>query len=198
MALKGLEESLFEQKQQDKNLESKTLSVSEKLMLRVCIVFVILVISLLSFSNRAYKVLEESNNAISQVSTKVAEQIFLMNNDLNKIESKTEEYARMIENVKSLTEIEQDTQKSRIIPKDSIPNMLNDIMDLIPQQVKILSITNIDNSKLVFIEAESEKYEQLGYFSSILKTENILKNVKSSSGSKDGAVVKITIEGELP
>lgn len=178
--------------------KSKKLSISEKLMLRVCLVFVILMISLLSFSNKAYEVLEKSSYWVTQVSSQTAEQFALMENDLNKIQTKSEEYTRLIENVKSLTEIEKGEQNSRIISKYAIPNMLNKIMNFIPREVKIISITNTEDSKQILIEAESEKYEQLGYFSSILKTENILKNIKSSSGSKDGSVVKITIEGELP
>lgn len=176
----------------------KKLTAFEKLMLRLCFVFIILISGLISFSSKAYNILEENDNAISKISTQVAEQISLMDSDLNTIKIKTEEYARMIENVKTLTEIEEVTNENRMIPKDSIPNMLSRIMNLIPRQVKILSIANVEESKKILIEVESEKYEQLGYFSSILKTENVLKNIKSTSGSKEGSVVKVTIEGELP
>ena len=176
----------------------KKLTAFEKLILRLCLVFIILIIGLISFSNKAYEILEENGDAISKVSTQVAEQISLMDNDLNTIQIKTKEYAHLIDNVKSLTEIEEDTNKNRVISKDSIPNMLSRIMNLIPRQVKIVSIANIEESKKILIEAESEKYEQLGYFSSILKTENVLRNIKTTSGVKDGSVVKVTIEGELP
>ena len=121
-----------------------------------------------------------------------------MDNDLNTINFKAEEYARLIQNVELLTELTEESQKSRIISKNSIPNMLENIMELTPREVKIISITNLEESKQILIEAESEKYEQLGYFSSVLKTENVLKNVKSTSGSKEGQNIKVTIEGELP
>ena len=155
------------------NTENQNLSISEKLMIRICIVFVIIIISLFSFSNRASNILEESNYAITQASHKVAEQFSLMNADLDKINSKAKEYEHMIQNVKSLTEIEKNAQNKRIVTKNSIPNMLNKIMELIPREVKIISITNIEDSKQILIEAESAKYEQLGYFSSVLKTENV-------------------------
>ena len=118
----------------------KSLRPSEKLLLRLCMVFVILIISFFSFSKRAYKILEESNYAITEASKQSAEQFELMNDDLNTINSKAEEYARLIQNVKLLTELTEKSQKSRIIAKNSIPNMLDQIMELIPIEVKIISI----------------------------------------------------------
>ena len=50
----------------------------------------------------------------------------------------------------------------------------------------------------IIIEAQSEKYEQLGYFKAVLDSKGVLVNVKSSSGTKDGNIVKVTIEGDMP
>ena len=174
------------------------ISIQEKMMLRICIVLIILISSFFGISNMSNKILDERKNEVTEMLSKSQEQIDLMDGDLNKINEKADEYTRKINNVKSLTETEKNTEASRIIPKDSIPNMLNKIMTLIPQKVKIVSILNEKDSKRILIEAQSEKYEQLGYFSSVLKTENVLKNIKSTSGSKDDSVVKVTIEGELP
>lgn len=179
-------------------LKNKSLSVNEKLILRICMVLIIIIISILCFSNRAYKVIEESSNEISKASKQITEQISMMDEDLITIEKKIEDYTRTIDTVKSLTQIEQNSQSSRVIEKNSIPDMLSKIKSFIPKEVKIISVNNVNDSKKILIEAESEKYEQLGYFSSVLKSENVLKNIKSTSGSKTGNVVKITIEGELP
>ena len=49
----------------------------------------------------------------------------------------------------------------------------------------------------ITITAQSEKYEQLAYFKAKLKNANVLDNVVSCEGTKDGKLVKITIEGDL-
>ena len=89
------------------------------------------------------------------------------------------------------------TETERLIAKDAIPNLLTKIMTKIPQKVKITSIQNTEDKHIV-IEAEASQYEQLGFFKGLLTTENILADVKSTSGTKEGEVVKVTIEGELP
>ena len=51
-----------------------------------------------------------------------------------------------------------------------------------------------------FIQAQSEKYEQLGYFKAILRTKGILTpdTITSSPGEKSENLVKATIEGDMP
>ena len=70
-------------------------------------------------------------------------------------------------------------------------------MFIIPQQVQITSIKNTDDKHIV-IEAVSEKYEQLGYFVARIKSDNILTDIQSTSGTKSDSLVQITIEGDLP
>ena len=67
---------------------SNKLTISEKLMLRISLVFVIIIISLLIFSNKAYKALEETSYWVTTISYQTAEQFSLMNNDLNIIQAK--------------------------------------------------------------------------------------------------------------
>ena len=70
-------------------------------------------------------------------------------------------------------------------------------MNVIPENVQLTSIQNTTDRHIV-IEAQSDKYEQLGYLKGRLKTDNILTNVVSDSGQKQDGVVIVTIEGELP
>ena len=65
------------------------------------------------------------------------------------------------------------------------------------RSVKLTSIENTSSNHIV-IKAEAEKYEQLGYFKAVLTTNGILQNVKSTPGQKNGSVVEVTIEGDLP
>ena len=87
--------------------------------------------------------------------------------------------------------------EERTIEKDAIPNLLNKVMFIMPQRAKINSIENTEGKHIV-MEIESREYEQLGYFMAAIKTDEILVNVRSTSGVKEGAVIKVVIEGDLP
>ena len=81
--------------------------------------------------------------------------------------------------------------------KNSIPNLLNQIMYTIPEGVQLTSIQNTTGKKISII-AQASDYDQLGYFIAKIKVSGILNNAVSSSSQKSGDVVTVTIEGELP
>lgn len=83
--------------------------------------------------------------------------------------------------------------------KNNIPNLLSEIMYAIPKGVQITAIENT-SGKHIIIQAQSEKYEQLGYFKAILRTKGILTpdTITSSPGEKSENLVKATIEGDMP
>ena len=81
--------------------------------------------------------------------------------------------------------------------KNAIPNLLNQIMSIIPENVQLTSIENTTDTHIV-INAQSDKYEQLGYLKAKIKLDVILTNVISSAGQKDNNVVTVKIEGDLP
>ena len=86
-----------------------------------------------------------------------------------------------------------------IYERNNIPNLLTQLRHSMPQGVQITSIENT-NTKHIIIQAQSQKYEQLGYFKAILKTQGILSpdTVVSTTGEKSGDIVKVRIEGDLP
>ena len=139
------------------------------------------------------------NKQKAEAAKKLAEtntQITTLDNEISQIDSFTSTYSKLIESVSG--EVKTDLSKeSRVISKDAIPNLLNELMFIIPQKVQVISIKNTENKHIV-IQAVSEKYEQLGYFTAAIKTEKILENVQSSSGEKSDSLVQITIEGDLP
>ena len=49
----------------------------------------------------------------------------------------------------------------------------------------------------IVIEAVTEIYEELGFFSAAIKEEKILENCQSTTGDKSDSLVKIVIEGDL-
>ena len=81
--------------------------------------------------------------------------------------------------------------------KNLIPNLLNQIMQVIDETVQITSIENTTGKHIVIV-AQAPKYQGLGYFKTKLKTNNILQNVVSGSGMKQNGVITVTIEGDLP
>ena len=78
-----------------------------------------------------------------------------------------------------------------------IPNLLNQIMFGIPQGVQITSIQNTTGNKIV-IEAQSNQYDQLGFFKAVIQNNGYLLNVISTAGQKENEIVKVRIEGEIP
>ena len=84
--------------------------------------------------------------------------------------------------------------------KNSIPNLLINLMSVIPRDVQLTEIenTSTNNNRHIVIRAQSLTYDQLGYFKAIIREEGILTDVTSTQGEKQGDMVKIVIEGDLP
>ncbi len=120
-------------------------------------------------------------------------QIQRVESDKTKIESRTNDYTEMIQNLQDLNDRITDASKTR----DAIPNLLDRIMFIIPENVQLTSIKNTTGTHIV-IQAQSNKYEQLGMFKAKLDTEMYLTNVISTSGQQENNVIKVTIEGDLP
>ena len=70
-------------------------------------------------------------------------------------------------------------------------------MSVIPVNVQLTSIEDTGDGHIV-INAQSDKYEQLGYLVAKMKNDVILRDVESTAGQKDNNVVTIKIEGDLP
>ena len=132
---------------------------------------------------------EEAKDSIMQTNIQIA----LANKDNEKIKSKTNDYTAMIKNLEEANDRITDRNKSR----NAIPNLLNQIMSVIPEQVQLTSIENSTGTHVV-INAQSSKYEQLGFLVAKLKNDVILTNVVSTAGQKDNSIVTIKIEGDLP
>lgn len=132
---------------------------------------------------------DETEKYISDTKSQIA----LAEDDNIKIKAKTNEYTAMIQNLTDLNDKITDINRN----KKAIPNLLNSIMFIIPENVQLISIENTTDRHIV-IEAKSDKYEQLGMFKAKLQTDVILKNVISTAGQKDSDVVTVKIEGDLP
>ena len=169
------------------------LDTIEKSILRVAgaLLGTIIIFIILSgiLTNNMEKKEKEADDLISDTNAQIAK----ISSDNDKVNSKTSSYQELIDNLNKVNE----ALAEKYSLKDAVPNLLNEIMYATPKDVQITSIQNT-TSKHIKIEAQSEKYEQLGYFKGKIKNEPLLLNVISDQGVKNGDIVKTTIEGDLP
>lgn len=169
------------------------LDKTEMGLLRVSIGLLLLVViySTLSglLANQMNRKKQDAEDSISATN----QQIALAKSDNEKIKSKTNEYTTMLKNLEDANNKITSRNKTR----NAIPNLLNQIMSIVPENVQLTSIENTSDTHIV-INAQSNKYEQLGYLKAKIKTDVILTNVISTAGQKDNNVVTVKIEGDLP
>ncbi len=167
----------------------------ERWMLRIAGGILALTIIYSAFSMFLNYSIQSKNEEVADVRQHTQAQINAVNSDIDKVNQKTNQYEQLSDNLKNISEEAAENSRN----KKSIPNLLSQIMFSIPQGVQVTSIENT-NSRHIVINAQSEKYEQLGIFKAILKTQGILApdTVVSSSGTKSDNLVQIVIEGDLP
>ncbi len=176
-----------------KNDLKEKLDKTEVSLIRVAVGIILLFIIYSAFSIMISNQMDKKDAEAKRSKQNTQSQILLVESDNTKIQSKTNEYTKMIENLQNLNDKITDATKTR----DAIPNLLNSIMFIIPENVQITGIQNTSGTHIV-INAQSDKYEQLGMFKAKIETGNYLTNVISTAGQKDGSVVTVKIEGDLP
>lgn len=184
---------LFNGNFQIKNDLKEKLDKTEIALVRGVAGITLLFIIYSAFSVMINKQMDKKQEQAEASKKNTMSQIQLVENDNAKIQSKTNEYVKMIENLQNLNDKIAEATKTR----DAIPNLLNSIMYIIPENVQITGIQNTSGTHIV-INAQSDKYEQLGMFKAKIETGNYLTNVISTAGQKDGNVVTVKIEGDLP
>ena len=172
---------------------SEPLDNTERALLRVVSSLVILFVVYTFFSTLLNKQMdakgEEANTSISSTNSQIA----LAKADDEKIKAITNNYSSMIKNLQEINDQIAERNKT----KKAIPNLLTAIMYNIPEGVQVTSIENTSGTKIEIV-AQSEKYEQLGFFEAQIENQGVLTNVVSSAGQKENNVVTVKIEGELP
>lgn len=168
---------------------------TERWLLRVAGGILALTLIYSVFSGYLNNQITNKLNEVDEVYTDTLNNIGLIEKDNSSVKQKTNKYIELTDNLKNINQEIKEASKS----KDVIPNLLMQIMYIIPEDVQITEIENTTGSHIV-IKAQSKKYEQLGYFKAKIKEDNILKKktVVSSQGEVEGEFVKIVIEGDLP
>ena len=169
------------------------LDKTETMLIRAVISIILINLLFTVFSKMLSKQMDKKQTEIEGLIAEEQSQIEKIKKDTDSLNTKNTKYQALTEELKAINE-----KISKIAEmKNSIPNLLNQIMYVIPEEVKLTSIENT-SGKNITIVAESANYDQLGYFIAKIKLEGYLKDVVSSSGQKTGDIVKVTIEGVLP
>ena len=169
------------------------LDKTETMLLRVAFAIILINIIFVVFSKILYNQMDKKSQEIDGLIASENAEIGKINSNINSLNSKNTKYTALTEELKAVN----DKISNIAEMKNSIPNLLNQIMYIIPEGVQLTSIQNTTGKKMSII-AQANDYDQLGYFIAKIKVDGILKNAVSSSSQKSGDVVIVTIEGELP
>lgn len=178
----------------DMNFHEK-LTGGEIGLIRIAVGILMLILIYSGISMFLNKEIQNKNDEIQKATQEVNTQIAKINTDTTQLRNNTSKYKSMIQRLEDLTSKTQEKNRR----KNAIPTLLNQIMYVIPKGVQITSIQNTSGDTIV-INAQSYNYEQLGYFKSKIKEDDILLNVVSDSGQREGqtGLIKTVIEGSLP
>lgn len=154
------------------------------LILIVYIVWMIILNGLLTAKSIAAKKAEDDVNYKTQT----------VNSYNDKLNNRVEEYKTLIADIERNNDRISENKRY----KNTIPNLMNNLMAIIPKEVKLVSVENPNTTHIV-IKANAPRYEQLAFFKTKLKTEGVLKDVVSDTGvATNENSITVTIEGELP
>lgn len=169
------------------------LSKTEGVLIRICVAILLVNVIFFTFSKMLYSQMDNKQKEVEKLITSEKSEVDKINSDTRSLQEIDNEYVGRTEKLKAIN-----NKLSNIAEmKNSIPNLLNQIMYNIPESVQLISIQN-DSERHVVIDAQSTDYDQLGYFISQLKLSKILNDVVSSRSQKSNGYVRVTIEGEIP
>ncbi len=165
----------------------------ETVLLRVAIGLFLTVIIYSGFSALLNNQMDKKMAETSALQDNLNEQIAAATEDNDRLQQRTTDYADLVHEIEAAEDKLEDRNQSR----NEIPDLLNQLMYIVPNQVRIDSINESEDGHIIIV-AQSQRYEQLGYLKAKLKSDGILTNVVSSGGTKSGSFISIKIEGDLP
>ncbi len=171
---------------------SGELTEGEKGLIRGAVGLFVLILIYIILSNILFGQMQNKIDEISVGMQRVVQQEAAINKDKTSVDEKTAEYTELVRAIEEKAQIDTESKKLKF----SVPTLLHKIMNSIPVNAQLTSITN--SGRKVVITAQSDKYEPLGMFIAKLGQDGILKNVVSDISKKPNDVVIVTIEGELP
>ena len=118
-----------------------------------------------------------------------------VNSDIEYVNKNMKEYKDIndeVENIKNKIEKNEIGKFSTY----NVASLLQNIIRIIPQNVRLINISSNDNKKIT-ITASSNEYEDLGYFFAQLKLEGVINNAKINKVN-NGETTTIEIGGDMP
>ncbi len=182
-----------------KETAGQSLDAFEKMAVRIAFLSIIVIIcySVITKNLMANMTEKQEDTASSMNLSQTA--VSQMDIDKAEIDYMTAEYDAMRSRLNNRLVVDGET----IFAEKEITDFLQTVGSTIPKEVKLVTLENTQGRHFV-IEARSIKYQQLGYFKSLLRINNVLTNIQASTGIKyhdsdtDEDYVLITIEGDLP
>ena len=169
------------------------LATSEKWVIRLSMATVIFIFAYIIFSNVLVEQIEKKQKEVENITASIKSEISKIEADTKNLNNKATQYSTLIEQLNSINQKISEVTENKYL----IPNLLTQIARAIDNSVQITSISN-PYDKHIIIEAQSNAYPGLGYFKTKLDKSNILKNVVAGGGIKQGDLITVTIEGDLP
>lgn len=166
---------------------------TERGLITFAIGILIIILTYSGFSITLEHMYDAKDEEIQQYISDTQREISKVQADIDGLKESQASYEKLSRNLEEMAEKVNAINQT----KNAIPTLLSQIMVRVPEAVQITAIENYSDNK-IRINAQSTQYEQLGYFKSAIKTNEILYNVVSQQMYKEGDVVKTVIEGELP
>ena len=172
---------------------SGKITKDETWLVRLSMASIIFIISYVIFSQVLIKQIKQKQEEVTSVTSSIKSEINKIVADTATLNGKATKYSTLIDQLNEIN------QKISVFAENKylIPNLLAQIARSIDNTVQITSISN-PYDKHIVIEAQSNEYPGLGYFKTKLDKSNILQNVVAGGGIKQGDVITVTIEGDLP
>ena len=177
--------------QAEMNLGGK-LEPTEKFGIRIIVALLLVIIVFSGFSIYITNINENMKKKVDQNISDQEKEIAKINADKQVITEKKEEYSNLL---RRLSQKPGNNEKEQHTEKDSIPNLLTSIANLIPKNLTITKI--VEKNRRVTITAQSATYEQFGYFLDKLKDNSIITNVVTTKENKANGILEFKLEGDL-
>ena len=177
--------------QAEMNLGGK-LEPTEKFGIRIIVALLLVVIVFSGFSIYITNINENMKKKVDQNISDQEKEIAKINADKQVITERKEEYSNLL---RRLSQKPGNNEKEQHTEKDSIPNLLTSIANLIPKNLTITKI--VEKNRRVTITAQSATYEQFGYFLDKLKDNSIITNVVTTKENKANGILEFKLEGDL-
>lgn len=142
------------------------------------------------YSSRVNRIVSDANNNILEINSSITK----ITEDIAYVSENKEKYEKINTQVDDVLKALSD--ESNRNGAYNVATFLQNIIRIIPEDVRLISISSDDNKNVKMI-AESDSYASLGYFVSELKLEGTLKNI-TITDVQNGEITTIEIGGELP